>query len=215
VGGQPAGALDAVEAGAAVGEQVPRGVVDVHDHRVEEAPRLVGVEAGPVAHREEVAVHEAAPRVGDEHRTDRHEAPAVPVDDGLERVDDDQLADARVDEDLLGGVAQAETADRDVEVGAVQPREGEPRHLDLGHREQARHEELVTELHLEDVLAAGGVPPSAQAHLAEGRLAPAQLLEPPAQRPEPLTLPVSESPDGVMTQAIACLPARQSLSVGA
>ena len=50
-----------------------------------------------------------------------------------------------------GGVAEAEPADEHVEVVAGHGRQPQARQLDLGDGEEARHEELVTELHLVDV----------------------------------------------------------------
>lgn len=55
---------------------------------------------------------------------------------------------------------------------------GEPSDLDLGHGEQARHEELVAELGLEDVEPGERVAAPVEADLADRHGAPVELFEP-------------------------------------
>jgi hypothetical protein len=54
--------------------------------------------------------------------------------------------------------------------------------LDLGDGEPARHEELVSELHLVHVDLDRGFQPSSQADDPHGGLAPGEFLEASAQR---------------------------------
>ena len=68
-----------------------------------------------------------------------------------ERLDDDQRPHPRVLERAPGGVAEAESADDDVEPVLARLGQPEPGEVDLGDGEQARHEELVAELDLVDV----------------------------------------------------------------
>jgi len=60
----------------------------------------------------------------------------------------------------------------------MDPGEREPCHRDLGDGEQARHEELVVELDLEDVRAGDRVAAPAEADLTDRCAAPVQLLKP-------------------------------------
>ena len=89
-------------------------------------------------------------------RADRDQPALVPLDHLAERLDHEQRAHARVLQHGLRGVAEPEPADHHVEAGPRQLRQREPGDLDLGHREQARHQEVVVELDLVDVLADDG-----------------------------------------------------------
>ena len=56
-------------------------------------------------------------------------------------------------------------------------REAQPGQFDLGHGEQAGHEVVVPEPHLEDIHVERRLTPPAEADLAHRRLAPVELLE--------------------------------------
>lgn len=135
-----------IERGVAGVEEVLGGVVDVEEDGVEAAGGIFGVEAGGGSgrQREEIAVDEAAARVGGERRAERDEAAFVPFDDGGEGVDDEERSDGVVPERGGGGVAEAETTDDDVErageVGQSEVGEG-----DFDVVEEAGHEELLAE----------------------------------------------------------------------
>ena len=83
---------------------------------------------------------------------------------------------------LLPAVAQAQSADDNVEIFAraqVEPHFGE---RDLRGREGARHEEFVAELDLVDIFVRTGEPPPAQAYGADRGRAEIQFLEIDAHR---------------------------------
>jgi hypothetical protein len=110
----------------------------------------------------------------------REQLPLVPRDDGTQRLDDRDGSDPLVLEGGDGGVAETEAADDDVEMLSADRREPEPGQLDLGNGEEARHEELLAELHLVDVDEEGRLEPAPQADLPQRGLLPVDLLETPA-----------------------------------
>jgi hypothetical protein len=114
-------------------------------------PGAAGSGPDPCGQREEVALHEPDPRVG--RQTDRvgEQVPLVPADHLSQRLDDDQRTYACIRERGTRGVAEAEPAHEHLQLGPGDRGQSEVRQLDLGDREQARHQELVAELHLVDV----------------------------------------------------------------
>ena len=75
--------------------------------------------------------------------------------------------------------------DDDVELVPLRPGQTEAGQLDLGDREEARHEELVAQLDLVDVDLERRLDPPTQADLTSGGLAPGELFE----AAHPLSLP--------------------------
>ena len=141
-------------------------------------PGRLWIETGPsVAHRHEVAEHEPAPRVGRQHGPGRHQCPLVPVDHGAERLHDDQRPYPAVLQHSQRGIAEPESAHRHVEVGASQVRQREPGHLDLGHREQTRHQIVVVELDLVHLGVEDRIVTAAQADGPDRRRLPVEFLE--------------------------------------
>ncbi len=118
VGGEFEQAFLGVEAGVGLGEDVGGCVVDVEEDGVVLTVWILGVEAGAGAggEGEEVGVLEAAAGVGGEGLAEGDESAAVPVDDAFEVLDDDELVEALLVESGGGGVAEAESADDDVEL---------------------------------------------------------------------------------------------------
>ena len=101
----------------------------------------------------------------------------MPADHGRQRLDHHQRADARLGQRRLRGVAQAEPGHDHIETrpgGRSQPEPGE---LDLGHGEQAGHQELVAELDLVDLDVEGKLTPPAQAQATYRRRLVIELLE--------------------------------------
>ena len=81
--GQPAQAVGLIEAGMARIEQAVGRMIDVDQHRVEAAAGRVRIEARlGGGQREEVAMDEAAARVGGDRGAERHQSAPVPIDDG-------------------------------------------------------------------------------------------------------------------------------------
>ena len=111
-------------------------------------------------------VDQPAPSVVHELARDGDEAALVPVDDRFERFDDVDRTHPGISEHLGGGVAEAETAHDDIEGAVVGLGEGEGGQGSLGRREQARHEELVAELHLEHVDVEHWLAPPSEADVA-------------------------------------------------
>jgi hypothetical protein len=109
----------------------------------------------------------------------REQSALVPVDYGVERVDHPDRAHARVGERRGGGARETEAADDDVEGLVRQLREGEVRELFLRDREGARHQVLLAEEHLEDVVTEHGIEPSAQTNVAARRAVEVELFEAP------------------------------------
>jgi hypothetical protein len=112
----------------------------------------------------------------------RASAPLLPADDGGQGLDDLDRADPWIGERRPGGVAEAEPADDDVEVGAVELGEAQVGEGDLGRGEDVGHEVLVAELDLVDVDAEDRVEAATDADLAHRRGLAVELLEQPAHR---------------------------------
>jgi hypothetical protein len=89
----------------------------------------------------------------------------VPFDDGLDRFDQLHLQDPLVLQGRAQGVAQSEPADEYVQVptGVADTSETQMRQLLLDQREEARHQELVVDLHFVDVVANDRLLATAQA----------------------------------------------------
>lgn len=102
-------------------EQMPGRMVDVHQDGVEFRVRCVGHQ--PVCgtgQLEEVAMHEAAARIGGQRLAEGQQAAPVPLDHRKQVVDDDQAADLGVFQHGRCGVAEAQSADRDGEIVPIQ-----------------------------------------------------------------------------------------------
>ena len=102
----------------------------------------------------------------------------MPVDDGAERIDDDQRAHPIVGEHGGRGVAEPEAANDDVEVVPVDLGQCKSGDLHLRNGEQARHQELVVKLRLVDLLTGDRIQPAAKADDAHGRLLRVEELKP-------------------------------------
>ena len=93
----------------------------------------------------------------------------MPIDHGLEKVYDEYVADVLVLQRLGGRIAEPEPANDDVE-GAAKRFQSETRQLPLAFGEEARHQVVITELHLVNLKA---VEQRLRSHtkrkLAEGR----------------------------------------------
>jgi peptide subunit release factor RF-3 len=89
----------------------------------------------------------------------------VPFDDLAQRLDDVQRTHPRVLQHGSRRVAQPEPANHDVQLATGQLGEAEPGQLHLRACEQARHEELVAQLHLVHVDLQRRLQPSPQAQL--------------------------------------------------
>ena len=159
---------------------VVRGVVDVDQHGVEASSGLVGVEAVPGRHREEVAVHEPGARVLGQLGTAGHQIRTVPTDHLVQCVDDEHLADPVVRDDGAGRPPEPQPADHDVEVVGDRREHGEPQRGQghLGRGEEAGHEVLLAQPHLVHLDAERRLDPPAQRDLPHGGLGPGQLLDP-------------------------------------
>ena len=105
----------------------------------------------------------------------------MPVDHLGQRLDHRQRTHPGILQHRPGGVPQSEAADHHVEAVAGKFGQGEAGEFDLRHREQTRHEELVTELDLVHVDLQGRIQPPSQAHRPHGGFPPVKLLETPAQ----------------------------------
>jgi hypothetical protein len=132
--------------------------------------------------REEVAEYQAAPRVRGQRRGGRDQPAPVPVDHHVQRLHHHQRAHLGVLEHGPRRVAQPQSADDHVQVRVAIARPGQPlerqvRQRDLRVDEHARHQEVVVQLDLEDVLPRDRVPAAPQADLAHRRLLPVELLE--------------------------------------
>ena len=100
--------------------------------------------------REEIAVDQAAAGVGGELRAEGDEATLVPVDDGIQGLDDKERAQRCVLKGGDRGVAQTETTHDDIQVRPIEWRQPKIGERDFNLVEEARHEECVAEFHLED-----------------------------------------------------------------
>ncbi|GAB3855573.1 hypothetical protein GCM10027610_089080 [Dactylosporangium cerinum] len=127
-------------------------------------------------------MHEPAARVVRQRARQRQQAAPVPADDRVQVVDDQQRLDPRVFEGGVGGVAEAEPADDDLERTAGQRGQSQRREGDLSDGEEAGHEVFVAELHLVHLDLEGRIPPTAEADLADRGLLPVELFEPPGHR---------------------------------
>ena len=125
-------------------------------------------------------MHEPAAWVVGEFGTERGEVLAVPVDDGLEGVDHVEGSDARVVQGGACGVAESESADHDVDrvVGDGIEAESSEGFLSVG--EQARHEPVAAEHHLEHVDLSCWFQPSAKDDIAHWCGRPGELFVRPA-----------------------------------
>ncbi len=170
---QPVGG---VERRVARVQHVPRGVVDVDQQHV--VRRRAAVERRARAdRREEVGRDEAGPGVAGQRPRAREQAALVPADDRGQCLDDRQRGDPVV---LEGGECRApqpEPADEHVEAGARVRGQAEPGELDLGDREEARHEVLLAQPHLEHVHVEHRLAAPPQRDLAHRRRLPVELLE--------------------------------------
>jgi hypothetical protein len=84
-------------------------------------------------------------------RAEGDEGAAVPFDDGLESLDNEEGMDGWVFESREGGVAQTEAAYDDIEAGSFETGETESGEFFLDHVEEAGHEEGVAEFDFEDL----------------------------------------------------------------
>ncbi len=150
-----------------------RGVVDVEQHDV---VRRSGRGAlGDL--REEVAVLQVAARVGGEAGGVGKEVASVPVDDSRDRLDDLHLRDPLVLERRSQRVAEPEASDEHLQALSLGPRgQAEVRELGLDDGEEARHQELVVDLDLVDVVAHRGLEAASQADHPDRGVLPAELL---------------------------------------
>src|SRR3990170_5605544 len=110
----------------------------------------------------------------------------MPSDDLAQGFDDVKRAHPGVSQDGVCGVAKAEASDHDVEIGTRDAGERELGKCDLGHGEEARHEELIAQLRLVDVDLQGWLESTSQADLTQGCRPPVELLEAGTHRVIPL-----------------------------
>src|SRR4030067_1077999 len=110
----------------------------------------------------------------------------MPSDDLAQSFDDVKGAHPGVSQDGVCGVAKAEPSDHDVEIWSRDAGERELGQCDLGRGEEARHEELIAELHLVDVDLQTWFESTSQTNLAQGCRAPVELLEAGTHRVIPL-----------------------------
>jgi hypothetical protein len=132
-------------------EEIARGVIDIEEDSVKSAPGRRGVEAGGGSgESEKVTMDQAATRIARERRAERYEAALMPFDHGVEGIDDNQFAHRRMLERGDGGVAEPESAHDDIAWTGVEVGQAEIGERDFDFVEEARHEKVVPELHLED-----------------------------------------------------------------
>ena len=159
-------------------EHAARSVVDVHEHRVIPA-RCLRTEAGTLRdHREEIPVDQVASRICGELAREREQMALVPLDDHIQRFDHVHRAHSGVLQDRSCRVAEPEPAYDDIEVATDNFCEREAGEVDLGNREQARHEELIAELHFVHIDLERRFQSSPHADLTNRCLTPVDLLEP-------------------------------------
>src|SRR3546814_17387464 len=108
-----------------------RRVIDIDDDRIVAG---AGGFAEPVwcsGEGEEIALKQAATRVAGYRLAQRQLALLVPFDDLGDQFDDGQRGDPRIVENRLGGIAETETADHDIEALTLDHRDREigERHL--------------------------------------------------------------------------------------
>jgi hypothetical protein len=121
----------------------------------------------------------------------------VPADHRREGLDDGQRAHPWLLERGHRGVAESQPADDDVQLRTGARGQPQPRQLDLGDREQARHEELLTELDLVHVDLEGALEAAAQDELAHLGVLPVQLLEASDHGPTSRSLHGTRRPHGL------------------
>ena len=182
--------LQFVERGVTRMEVVPGRVVDVDEDRVPQVRRTGCESLVARDDREEVAVNQMTPDIVRELGSEREEVILVPSDHLGEGFDDIERPDAAILEHGARGVSEPESTDehidgsvnRSVNRSGVGPHltQAEPRQRDLRRREQARHQELVAQLHLVDVDQERRLQAAAQHDLPHRRRTPIKLLEPDA-----------------------------------
>ncbi|MBI3690611.1 MAG: hypothetical protein HY239_08135 [Mycolicibacterium aromaticivorans] len=101
----------------------------------------------------------------------------MPSDDFVECFHHDERMNAGILHRRLGGVAESQSPDDDVEVVIDRLGQAEARERYLGRGEQARHQELVAELYFVDIDVEGRLDPPAQADGSDGGLGPVENLE--------------------------------------
>ena len=79
----------------------------------------------------------------------------MPADHGGERLDHDHPLDAGVGEGSRGGVPESQPTHEHVDAVGGAPGQPETGEFDLSGGEQARHQELLAQLHLVDIDAQG------------------------------------------------------------
>jgi hypothetical protein len=146
------GSFPRIESAVAAVEQLARRVVDVQQHRVKTPTRRGGIEAARRigGEDEEVTLDQTTAGIGSEFATQRHKTVAMPADHRGHAVHHEQFANPRFPQGRRRGVAQAETADDDVEFVALRLGESEIGECLFDDVKEARHEEFVAQLHLQN-----------------------------------------------------------------
>jgi len=160
-------------------QEILRRVVDVEQDSVKEPLRLLLVESlSRRGEREEIAQDQTGSRVGGELRAERNEAAAVPADDLLKRLDNEERTDPGIFERGERGVTQAKAADNDVQIWSLRCRQSQIGQRDFDLVEEARHEERIAQFHLEDFQSIERMDsPPAQDQLAKRGLAVVEFGE--------------------------------------
>jgi hypothetical protein len=117
----------------------------------------------------------------------------VPFDHFGQCINHDKRSHIRIFQHGLRGVTEPEAADDHVEVRSRQRRQSQPRQLDLGNSELARHQEFIAEFYLVDVEAGAERPSPPQAEHADRRRAKIQLFKIDAHALIALTAPTAPS----------------------
>ena len=129
--------------------EVMRGrVIDVEQDGMEPLGRVRGVErrlAGiSEGHFEKVPVHELAARIGVQFGSQRDALLLMPLNDGLQKINDPKRSYGTVLQGCLGGVAEAESTDHHIEWAIWKSffccGQSQVRERDLHGGEQTRHE---------------------------------------------------------------------------
>ena len=132
-------------------EEIVRGVIDIEQDGVEATAGGGRIETvGGCGEGEEVGQHEAAARVFGKDRAERNETALVPFDDGIEGLDYDQFAHCGMLQRRDRRVAEPEPAHDDIPRSRIERREAEVGESDFDFVKEARHEELLAQLDLED-----------------------------------------------------------------
>lgn len=162
------------------------GVVDVEEDGVEFFGGVGGVEIWGIGvgggGLEEVGLVDGGSGVGGDLFSQGDEVLFVPVDDGLQVVDDDEFGDALVFEGGFCGVSEAETADGDVQFcvgeGGLGLGDADFGELFLYFGEEGGHEEFFVEDDFVDFeVVEGGHGSAAEDDLADGGLLVVDFLE--------------------------------------